>query len=142
MFVIAKVLVVNEKGEGLAIRRSDTDERRPLQWDFPGGFVEDGEDITEAIKREAQEEAGLALDKLSLAYGKSEPAAEHGTGTWLLFVARVKGRPEVKLSFEHDQYAWMTIDQLLQAFTYDRQLNMLRFVKDNNLLDQDFHALS
>lgn len=135
MFVIAKALVANEEGQILTIRRSKTDPRRPLQWDLPGGFVDDDEDLTEAVKREVQEEVGLAVTDLTLAYAMSEPTPDHGTGTWLFFITRVTGEPNVTISYEHDMYKWVTLDKLMSEITYDRQLKMLRFVKENKLLD-------
>ena len=43
---------------------------RPFDaWDPPGGRVETGEDLTRAVKREVEEEAGLAVDVAGPCYG-------------------------------------------------------------------------
>lgn len=128
-FVIAKVLVVNDAGEILVLRRSQTDTRRPGQWDFPGGWVEEGEDFTLAAVRETKEEAGIAIDRPPLVYAMSNIMDEHGAGTWLFFVGQVKGRPEVTLSFEHDAYAWKTTDELRTELQYDKHLAALEHVQ-------------
>jgi len=133
-FVIAKVLVVNVSGEILTLRRSATDERRPLQWDFPGGFVDAADTITTAAVRETKEEAGLTIAEPRLVYAKSEVTPDHGSGTWLLFVAPAPADPQVTLSFEHDQFQWVKPADLLQQITYDRQQAMLRYVIENDLL--------
>lgn len=135
-FVVSKVLVVNEKGEVLALRRSKTDERRPGQWDFPGGWVDADEDTHTAVKREAMEEAGLSLHDPALVFGFSEMTTKYGSGTWLLYVDHIAGDSEIKLSHEHDAYAWKKPQELLKEITYDRQQTMLRYVIENNLFEK------
>jgi len=71
-FVVAKVIVMNAAGQMLALRRSKTDERRPGQWDFPGGHTDPGEDIMEAALRETREEAGIELPYADLKFALSE----------------------------------------------------------------------
>lgn len=134
-FVVAKVIVVNDKGEMLALRRSLTDARRPGQWDFPGGHVDEGEDMREAAHREVLEEAGLDLSDLNLVFAMSEMTPEHGSGTWLVFVAHASDIPEVTVSHEHDAYRWLKPEAFLADATYDRQIKMVRYVTENSLLN-------
>jgi 8-oxo-dGTP diphosphatase len=136
-FVVCKVLVVNKAGEVLAIRRSKTDERRPGEWDFPGGWVDEGEDIIAAVVREAKEEAGLNIHDPKLVFGHSEMTTHYGSGTWLLCVAHIDDDPEITLSYEHDLHKWVKPGELLKEITYERQQIMLRYVLENNLLDRD-----
>ena len=135
-FVVSKVLIVNEKGEVLALRRSQTDERRPGEWDFPGGWVEADEDTLAAVKREAVEEAGVTLQDPQLVFAFSEMTTEHGSGTWLLYIDHVASQPEVKLSYEHDTFAWKSPQDLLKEITYDRQQKMLAYVLQNQLAEK------
>lgn len=136
-FVVSKVLVVNEKGDVLVLRRSQTDERRPGQWDFPGGWVEADEDTLTAVKREAVEEAGIELADPKLVFAFSEMTTNHGSGTWLLFVDQIAGNPDVRLSSEHDLHTWMPPKDLLKEITYERQQKMLSYVLENNLLTEE-----
>lgn len=140
-FIVSKVLVVNEKGEILALRRSQTDERRPGEWDFPGGWVDPGENTHAAAIREANEEAGLSLQDPQLVFAFSEMApksktlgSRHGSGTWLLFVEHITGNPKIVLSYEHDAFAWKKPTDLRQEITYHRQQKMLDYVIRNDLL--------
>lgn len=133
-FVVAKMLVVNDAGEMLALRRSQSAPRRAGELDFPGGWVEDGEDIMAAATRETFEEAGLKIDQAKLVFGLTD-LTDFGSGTWAVFLARVKGRPEVRLSFEHDAFEWLKPSELLEKLTYERQRNMVRHVVDHDLLE-------
>ena len=50
----ANVIVVNDQGEILMIRRTDND-----NWAVPGGGMDLGESITDTAVRETQEETGI-----------------------------------------------------------------------------------
>ena len=53
--VRVKALIINSKGKILLAHNNNT-------YQFPGGHVEDGEDIEECIRREVVEETGIELD--------------------------------------------------------------------------------
>jgi ADP-ribose pyrophosphatase YjhB (NUDIX family) len=56
------VVVVNDAGEILLIRRSDND-----NWAVPGGAVDLGESVAQAAVRETLEESGITCELASLA---------------------------------------------------------------------------
>ncbi len=61
MFV-AVVAVVVKDGKILIDKRNDPANRRAHQkWEFPGGGIEEGENIEECLKRETREETGLDI---------------------------------------------------------------------------------
>lgn len=73
------------------IRRSNP----PFGWALPGGFVDPGESLEEAVLREAKEETGLDLAGLKQFHTYSNPGRDprfHTVGT--VFTAKAKGEPK------------------------------------------------
>ncbi|AUW05085.1 NUDIX hydrolase [Vibrio campbellii] len=58
----ASLILINDHGEVLLIERVKSDRH---YWVFPGGSVEDGESLPEAMKREALEETSIELISLT-----------------------------------------------------------------------------
>lgn len=133
--VIVKAIAFDSQGKVLLVRRSDTAPRRPLEWDLPGGFVdeEDGS-YREACLRELQEETGLkSIDgAIHLGYTESRLDDLYSKDmydvSWLYFTVEVADS-KVTLSYEHDMFDWVTLDHAEQMITYDRQLRALVYVR-------------
>lgn len=95
-------------GKILLVRRT----REPSRgiYTFPGGRVEFGESLIEALAREVREETGLIIDIVGLAgFREALPARTDGYGHFVIlpFAARwVSG--EVTLNDELDDARWLT----------------------------------
>ncbi len=66
----------------------------PSGWALPGGFVEVGERVEDAVRREAREETGLQIENLWLVGVYSDPARDprfHTVG--VVFGATAQGTP-------------------------------------------------
>ncbi|HVP58089.1 MAG TPA: NUDIX hydrolase [bacterium] len=67
----------------------------PPGWALPGGFVDYGETVEEAARREAHEETGLAIDLVRQFHVYSEPGRDpRGHTVTVTFVARATGEPK------------------------------------------------
>jgi ADP-ribose pyrophosphatase YjhB (NUDIX family) len=73
----ASAIVVNDAGEILLQKRSDTG-----QWAIPGGALEIGESIAETIAREVREETGLEVrvERITGVYSDPRHIVEFGDG--------------------------------------------------------------
>lgn len=131
--IVVKAILFNSDGQILLIRRSKTAPRRALEWDFPGGFVDDeDESYKHATLREVAEETGLevASPGLHLAFTESKIGLEPGEKkdvSWLYMNGKVEST-EVKLSYEHDDYKWVSIEEALKLIKYDTQLRALEYI--------------
>jgi len=67
----------------------------PFGWALPGGFVDYGESLEQAVAREAKEETGLDLEEVRQFHTYSVPNRDprfHTIGT--VFIGQAKGRPK------------------------------------------------
>lgn len=115
-YVVAVAAIIHKKDRILAMQRSGRKDAGPGLWETLSGRVDEGEEPLEAIKREISEECGLevAIDPRPVqAYcsrRKSDPMI------LVIYRARyVSG--EVKMSDEHDDYAWLTPDEFAARST-------------------------
>lgn len=136
--IVCKAVILNGESKLLALRRSETDDRRPLQWDIPGGWAEEGENFAEATARETEEEAGVTIDpnKLDLIYTShaiKQAKDENLNVLWLFFVGHTESN-DVKISDEHNEYKWMTLDEALKEFEYPLHKELFEHLETNQLL--------
>lgn len=86
----ADAIVEPTPGCVLLIRRKNP----PLGWALPGGFVEVGESVEEAVRREILEETGLVLGEAVQMHTYSAPGRDPRLPTvTVIFAARASGTP-------------------------------------------------
>jgi ADP-ribose pyrophosphatase YjhB (NUDIX family) len=85
-------LIIEIPGQGLVLIQRT---KPPLGWALPGGFVDYGESLEDAARREAREETGLQVSLLGQFHTYSDPKRDprqHNIST--VFVAWANGTPQ------------------------------------------------
>ncbi len=92
-FPTVDVIIETEKGGIVLIDRKNP----PLGWALPGGFVDYGESLEAAARREAEEETSLDVELLYQLGAYSAPSRDprHHTIS-VVFVASAKGTPRAR----------------------------------------------
>ncbi|MFA5871335.1 MAG: NUDIX domain-containing protein [Parcubacteria group bacterium] len=118
-----------------------SDDKEGGHWDFPKGHMEKGETWEDTLRREVEEETGITKLRIT-----------PGFYTWIRYFYRAKGteksrrrgsgkginifkivtyylaetaQKEVKLSFEHVDYAWLEYKQAIERITYQKSKKVL-----------------
>ncbi len=96
-------VIVNDEEQILILRQEG-------KWLLPGGRIEEGESWSEALSREIDEETGL---KDVIIGDVLDVAINDTSDTYIVtFWCIAHGTPAVRLSAEHDAYAWITPEDL------------------------------
>jgi 8-oxo-dGTP diphosphatase len=86
-------IIIELKGEAggiVLVKRKNP----PVGWALPGGFVDYGETVEEAARREALEETGLEISDLRQFHTYSDPSRDpRGHMVSVVFTATAKGVP-------------------------------------------------
>jgi len=105
-----RVLLTNEDGKILILKRSTDSKTNPGKWELPGGKVDQGEAFDQALIREVLEETGLKIG-LDDVMGVSQQNLPLIRAVHIIMSGRVK-EGELNISDEHEGYAWEFLDNL------------------------------
>ncbi len=105
-----KVLIRDGAGRCLLLKRSISSKGNPGKWDLPGGKLDPGENLEQALLREAIEETGLTIS-LTRVLGAAESEAPARRVAYLIFEGRITSG-QVKLSEEHEDFSWVAVKDI------------------------------
>lgn len=118
------VMVVNAEDKFLLVKNF----RRG--WEFPGGFVEDGEGIKDGAIREVKEESGINI-QLTKFFG-TEQDVERTTCVFLF-----KGKPvsgQLTVSNENIDVGYFTLNDAMSMITLEHyNKRMIRCLNENDI---------
>lgn len=105
-------------------------------WDFAKGHIEKGEEEKETARREVEEETGIKniefihgfREKIQYFFRKTYEKKEKPPLVFkevIFYLARTRQK-EVKISFEHLAYQWLTFEKTLQQLTFKNARDILK----------------
>ena len=126
----ADIIIENDKGEILILRRANYMKNFRTCWCIPGGNVDAKDKNTvETVVRETMEETGIEIDMAQQL--KLKPIFTHkfenGNVSDIYYI-KLENTPDVKLSKEHSKYEWIDNDSLSKK-TYKFIPGILEIIK-------------
>lgn len=102
----ASPLIIDEQNRILLVKRAI--EPHFGKWDLPGGFLENGEDLVDGLKRETMEELGIEIEPIEVVtifvdrYGNEDDDFH----TFNVFVKSKMLSNNIDLDSENSEFAW------------------------------------
>ncbi|HBT81839.1 hypothetical protein A2757_00190 [Candidatus Giovannonibacteria bacterium RIFCSPHIGHO2_01_FULL_48_47] len=99
-------------------------------WDFPKGHIEKREKTEEAVRREVEEETGISKIEIIPGFKETIRYFVKYTGEKALkfvayFLAKTNEK-KVKLSHEHEDFAWLPFEEAYKKITYNTSKKLLK----------------
>lgn len=112
----SRVLLIKRKSEPYAGR-----------WALPGGFVDEGEKLADAARRELKEETGVAVEELEQLYTAGDPGRDpRGWTVSVAFLARGDAKKlKAKAADDAADVGWFPLDEL-PAMAFDHAMILQR----------------
>ncbi len=105
-----RVLLTDQNGKILILKRSTDSKTNPGKWELPGGKVNQDESFDHALIREVYEETNLKIE-LDHVVGASEQNLHIIRAVHIIMSGKIiEGK--LTLSSEHEGYAWVLMETL------------------------------
>ena len=121
--VTAGAVILDNAGRVLLLKHRF---RPGTGWGMPGGFMQEGEQPEEALRRELREEVGLEVEKLELLITR---AFKVPLQVEIVFTAQAIGDTN-ELNFEIQKAAWFFPDELPRELPKDQAQIIIRALND------------
>ena len=105
-------------------------------WGFIKGNIEKGEKEKETILREAEEETGISKESIHFLSGFREKInyfyKKEGKTIYkeVIYLLAETTAEEIKLSYEHTDYAWLPYEEAVKKITHENDRNVLKKAKE------------
>jgi len=129
-----RVLLTDQDGKILILKRSTESKTNPGKWELPGGKVDQNESFDHALIREVYEETNLKI-ALEHVVGASEQNLHIIRAVHIIMSGKII-EGELTLSSEHEGYAWVLMETLPD---YDLADWLQDYVNQSSILNFNQH---
>ena len=127
--VTAGAVITDNQGRVLLLKHRF---RPGTGWGMPGGFMQEGEQPEETLRRELREEVGLEVEKVELFTTRAFKVPRQ---VEIVFTARAIGDTN-ELNFEIQKAAWFFLNELPQELPKD-QVQLIKRALNDGARPQD-----
>ncbi|MEO0102377.1 MAG: NUDIX hydrolase [candidate division WOR-3 bacterium] len=113
---LAVDIIIEYQGKIVLIKRKNY----PFGWALPGGFVEYGETVEKAARREAKEETGLSVINLKQFHTYSDPKRDPRFHC-VSVVFTAQGRGKIRARSDAKEVGLFAPDTLPREITFDHR---------------------
>ena len=124
-------IIVDERGRLFLARRGPNAKNERGLWEFPGGSVELGERLADALRREIREEYGVEIEVGELLDVVDHMLPDEGQH-WVspTFICRIaSGEPAIREPEKCSEIGWFAPGQVPPALTAISRENLENYVK-------------
>ncbi len=128
------VMIFNEVGELLLLKRGREVRNERGCWELPGGMVQFGEKMADAAVREAKEEAGLdiAIEKQMTTIDHLIPnEGQHWVSAMFVGRARPGQTPKIMEPHKCDDLGWFSLTELPSPLSIAARLKIDFYRQEN-----------
>jgi 8-oxo-dGTP diphosphatase len=133
-----RVLLTDQYGKILILKRSTDSKTNPGKWELPGGKVNQDESFDHALIREVYEETNLKIE-LDHVVGASEQNLHIIRAVHIIMSGKII-EGELTLSSEHEGYAWVLMETLSDyelADWLEDYVNQRNILGNHNIEDNE-----
>lgn len=119
--------VINGEYQFLCLKRNSTAKVHPGIWQIVTAKIDEGEKAFETAKREVTEESGLKPVKFFAApsFNSFYDYQRDSINLIPVFIAEVNPKDEVKISYEHSEYEWLSYEDAFKRLHWGNQKERL-----------------
>ncbi|MDY6769066.1 MAG: NUDIX hydrolase [Candidatus Nanohaloarchaea archaeon] len=122
--------VIRSAGEIVLIRRG----RPPFRgvWALPGGHVETGEQVRDAVRREVAEETGLDVDIAGIVDVYDEPGRDPRGPVISIVYSCTADQEALEAATDADEARWFPVDDLPAELAFDHRQILDDYLSQRN----------
>ena len=105
-----RLILFDQHGHILVLKRSASSKTNPSKWELPGGKIDAGEAFDEALNREIQEETGFTV-AIHTAAGTSMQETDEFRVVNLIMIGTILSGG-LSISKEHSEFRWAGVPEI------------------------------